>query len=128
MRRHPIDVVSEEHPPLPGRLLQHRRVLGPRETGDVLDPDDVQVGVPPLRSAQDDVVEVLVGGQPQHAPLLLLAGAAGEQAGADPGRVEVGLDLLAQPRGLMFASGDVRVHSVPVEEVVAEDLVDIRQA
>jgi hypothetical protein len=67
LSRHRVGVMGEENAILPRCPLQHCRVVGSRQSGDVLDPDYVKVGVSPPRPAQDDVVEVFVGGQTQHA-------------------------------------------------------------
>ena len=79
--RHRAHVVREQDPALPRRLLEDRRVVGSREA-HVLDADDVHLRLAAQDAAHDVAVEVLVGGQAQHAPL---PAAAGEQPLAHPG-------------------------------------------
>jgi hypothetical protein len=62
---HRRGVVRHDEPAGPCRPAQDGLVVGGRQA-DVLNADDVQVGPAPDEAADDVVVEVLVGQQPQH--------------------------------------------------------------
>ena len=114
--------MRDDDSPLGGGPIEKRLIIDAGQP-NVLNSDDIEIGLSTEQASNDVVVEVLVGGQADHDRLLF----SREKTVADAGRIEAPFVLLASLVRFLAALREIGGDFRAMAQIVGDNGIDIRQ-